>query len=170
MSYNELKRHKKRVAFVSNTSSFTGWSDNFGAKWQLWCQSDDFNQKVWVAMHGVGWRVKKVMTSVCWHHHVENVRKDRCRSMRRHRFSMWDTYVPTCYLREYTYRSDISNTPLLLYVGIVLLVPHVTLRSAKIDDQARTSVRLRPTCFSWPNGCRIRCWPYYSYVKKSISQ
>ena len=107
MSYNELNRHKKRVAFVSNTSSFTGWSDNFGAKWQLWCQSDDFNQKVWVAMHGVGWRVKKVMTSVCWHHHVENVRKDRCPSMRRHRFSMWDTYVPTCYLREYTYRSDI---------------------------------------------------------------
>ncbi len=86
MSYNELKRHKKRVAFVCNTSSFTGWSDNFGAKWQLWCQSDDFNRKVWVAMHGVGWRVKKVMTSVCWHHHVENVRKDRYRSMRRHSF------------------------------------------------------------------------------------
>jgi hypothetical protein len=32
---------------------------------------------------------------------------DVWRSKTWHRFSMWDTYVPTCYLQEYTYRSDI---------------------------------------------------------------
>jgi hypothetical protein len=41
-------------------------------KWQLWCEvttlmpKRDFNQKVWVAMHGVGWRVKK-----WWHQCVD---------------------------------------------------------------------------------------------------
>jgi hypothetical protein len=69
-------------------------------------QSDDFNQKVWVVHARCGWRVKK-----WWHQRVDtttlkNAQKDRCRSMRRHKFLMSDTHIPICNLREYTYRSN----------------------------------------------------------------
>jgi hypothetical protein len=73
-------------------------------------RSDNFDAKRWLQ--------SEMMTSVCWHHTVENAQTDRCRSMRRHKFSMRNTYVRIYNLREFTYRSNIfSNSDVCCWLG-----------------------------------------------------
>jgi hypothetical protein len=136
MSYNELKRNKKRVAFVSNTSSFTGWSDNFGAKWQLWCRSDDFNQKVWVAMHGAGWRVKK-----WWHQCVDTT---MLKMYERTDVDQWDDTGFWCLTHIY-----LSATYESIHTGAIFLVVQMFLLCGRplyniVVPQPLRLVQIRP--------------------------